>query len=200
MEKKKNIIILISGRGSNMLAIAGNVKQGILQDACTIQAVFSNKADAPGLVAAEQQGIATHCISSKGKKRRTYDTLLLDWLTAQNPDFIVLAGYMRVLPAEIIRAFPHRIINIHPADTALHQGLHGYEWAWKNRLASTCITVHFVDEGLDTGQVIGKKTVDLQDASSLEEVESRGLAVEHSFYSICLKQVFAAHQRDRGEL
>jgi phosphoribosylglycinamide formyltransferase-1 len=174
-----------------MLAIARNVQQGILQDVCRIQTVFSNNTDAAGLTVAAELGIATHCIASKGKKRSTYNTMLLEWLQEQNPDYIVLAGYMRVLPAEITRAFPHRIINIHPADTAQHQGLHAYDWAWENKLSSTCITVHYVDEGLDTGQVIGKREVDLRGASSLEEVERRGLAVEHSFYSQCLKQVFA---------
>lgn len=173
-----------------MLAIVRSIEQGVLQDACRIQAVFSNNTDAAGLGAAEEQGIATHCIASKGKKRSTYNAQLLQWLLEQNPDYIVLAGYMRVLPAEITRAFPRRIINIHPADTALHQGLHAYDWAWEHKMPSTCITVHYVDEGLDTGQVIGKREVDLRGASSLEEVEQRGLAVEHRFYSECLKQVF----------
>lgn len=185
----KKLIILISGRGSNMLAISENIKKGVLQNVCSIQAVFSNNEDAAGLAAAEEQGIATHCIASGGKKRSTYNAQLLEWLREQNPDYIVLAGYMRVLPEEITRAFPRRIINIHPADTALHQGLHAYEWAWENRMNATCITVHYVDEGLDTGQVIGKREVDLRGASNLEEVEKRGLAVEHIFYSECLRKV-----------
>lgn len=181
---------MISGRGSNMLAIARNVLAGNLQGLCEIKAVFSNDENAKGLISAQEMGISTHFINSKGKKRSTYNRLLLEWLKEENPDFIVLAGYMRIVPAEIIRAFLNRIINIHPADTSAHQGLHGYGWAWENRLAATKVTVHFVDEGLDTGSVIGKREVDLSGATSLEEVETRGLAVEHKFYSECLKQVF----------
>lgn len=181
---------MISGRGSNMLAIGRNVIDGNLKGLCEIQTVFSNDENAKGLIAADELGLVTHFINSKGKKRSTYNSLLLEWLKVENPDFIVLAGYMRIVPAEIIQAFPHRIINIHPADTSKHQGLHGYDWAWENRLESTKVTVHYVDEGLDTGSVIAKREVDLKGATSLEEVETRGLAVEHKFYSECLKDVF----------
>jgi len=173
-----------------MLAIARNVIEGNLKELCEIQAVFSNDENAKGLITADEIGVSTHFINSKGKKRSSYNRLLLEWLTEENPDYIVLAGYMRIIPKAIIQAFAHRIINIHPADTSEHQGLHGYDWAWENRLTSTKVTVHYVDEGLDTGSVIGKKEVDLAEAKSLEEVETRGLAVEHKFYSECLKQVF----------
>ena len=112
------------------------------------------------------------------------------------PDYVILAGYMKIIPPEIIKLFPKRIINIHPADTALHRGLHGYKWAFENNLKKTKITVHFVDEGLDTGEVIAKADVDLQGASSLKEVEKRGLAVEHKFYSECLKKIFTEKSRN----
>ena len=97
---------------------------------------------------------------------------------------------MRILSPLFIRAYRNRIINIHPADTAQFQGLGAYVWAWENGLQETKITVHFVDEGIDTGPVIGKETVDLRGAQSLEEVERRGLAVEHRFYSEMLRKVF----------
>ena len=188
--KIKEIIILISGRGSNMKAIAKNVQSGNLKDICKIQSVFSNKLDAAGLQIADRLGIQNHCISSKGKKRKTYNNMLLGWLKQQNPDFIILAGYMKILSPEIIREFPQKIINIHPADTTQHQGLHGYDWAFENKLETTKITVHYVDEGLDTGKIIGQSTVNLIGCKSLEEVEKRGLKVEHEFYSECLKKVF----------
>ena len=180
---------MISGRGSNMLAIGKEVKFGKLKKICKILAVFSNREDAAGLKIANDLGINTHCIPSKGKKTITYNSFLLDWLRSQNPDCIILAGYMKILSPEIIREFPGKIINIHPADTAEHQGLHGYEWAWENKLETTQVTVHFVDDGLDTGEIIGQKTVDLTDVDSLEEVESCGLKVEHDFYSECLRKV-----------
>ena len=187
--KTKRIIVLISGRGSNMLAIIQNVQSGILKDICTIQSVFSNKSDAAGLHKASKLDIPTHVITSKGKKRKNYNEMLLDWLKKENPDFIILAGYMKILSPEIIREFPKRIINIHPADTLQHQGLHGYDWAFENKLITTKITVHYVDEGLDTGEVIGKKEVDISDCRTIEEIEQKGLNVEHEFYSECLRKV-----------
>ena len=186
----KKIIIMISGRGSNMKAIAENIQNGILKDMCKIQSVFSNKSDAAGLQKAKEFGISTHVIASKGKKRKNYNAMLLDWLKKENPDFIILAGYMKILSPEIIREFPQRIINIHPANTSLHQGLHGYDWAFENNLKSTKITVHYVDEGLDTGKVIGKKDVNISNCTTIEEVEQKGLKVEHQFYSECLHKVF----------
>ncbi len=190
--KTKKIIILISGRGSNMEAIIRNVQSGFLKDFCSIQSVFSNIESAQGLKKATEFDISTHVIVSKGKKRKNYNATLLDWLKKENPDFIVLAGYMKILSPEIIREFPKRIINIHPADTTQHQGLHGYDWAFENKLETTKITVHYVDEGLDTGEIIGQREVDLIGCRSLEEVEQKGLRVEHKFYSECLKKIFTA--------
>ncbi|MCF7858693.1 MAG: phosphoribosylglycinamide formyltransferase [Candidatus Cloacimonetes bacterium] len=185
------IVIMISSRGSNMLAIANNVKNGKLKNICEIQTVFSNNENAPGLRKAENLNIPTYSISSKGKKKHSYNLALLEWLKVQNPDFIILAGYMKILPVEIIRLFPRRIINIHPADTTQHQGLDGYKWAWKNELKKTKISVHYVDEGLDTGEIIDQQIVDLRDAENLEEVVQLGLKMEHEFYSECLRKVFS---------
>ena len=186
----KKIVILISGRGSNMQSIIRNTQTGILKDICTIQTVFSNKSDVAGLQKATELNITTHVITSKGKKRKNYNALLLDWLKQQNPDFIILAGYMKILSPEIIRQFLRKIINIHPADTSQHQGLHGYDWAFENKLKTTKVTVHYVDEGLDTGKVIGKKEVDISDCKTIEEIEQKGLKVEHKFYCECLRKVF----------
>ncbi len=183
---------MISGRGSNMQAIIRNVNEGTLKDICEIQAVFSNKTDAAGLQIAKDYRIQTYCIPSKGKKRSTYNKLLYDYLESLDPDYIILAGYMKIISSDVIQRFRNRIINIHPADTALHQGLHGYEWAFENKLESTKITVHFVDEGLDTGNVIRKREVDISDCKTIEEIEQKGLKVEHQFYSECLKEIFTA--------
>jgi phosphoribosylglycinamide formyltransferase-1 len=186
----KKILLMISGRGSNMKAIVENVQNGILKDFCEVKVVFSNKKDAAGLTIARSFGVETNVIESKGKKRSTYNKLLFDYLDELNPDYIILAGYMKIVSSEIVQRFPNRIINIHPADTALHQGLHGYEWAFENKLGKTKITVHFVDEGLDTGNVIGKREVNILDCKTLDEVEEKGLKVEHQFYSECLKKIF----------
>ena len=190
--KKKKIVILISGRGSNMKSIVENVQNGILKDLCEIMAVFSNKINAPGLDIAKGFGLKINVIESRGKKSSTYNKLLYDYLDELNPDYLILAGYMKIVSSEIVQRFRNRIINIHPADTTLHQGLHGYEWAFENKMETTKITVHFVDEGLDTGNVIGQREVDISDCGTIEEVEQKGLKVEHWFYSECLRKIFTA--------
>jgi phosphoribosylglycinamide formyltransferase-1 len=187
---KKKIIIMISGRGSNMKAIVENVQNGILKDLCDVIVVFSNKINAPGLEIAESFGLNTKVIESKGKKRSTYNALLYEYLNSLDPDYIILAGYMKIISSDVVQRFRNRIINIHPADTTMHQGLHGYEWAFENKLEKTKITVHFIDEGLDTGNVVAKKEVDISDCRTIEEVEQKGLKVEHQFYSECLREIF----------
>jgi len=187
---KKRVAILISGHGSNMEAIIKNSKNGILKDHCEIVLVLSNRENAEGLQIASSYGIETTCIISKGKKREDYDLELVSFLKQYELDYIVLAGFMRILSSAFIKTFKNRIINIHPADTDKFKGLGAYEWAFKNKLDSTKITVHFVDSGVDTGKVIGKCNVDLKDAKTLSEVKNRGLKVEHKFYSEMLEKVF----------
>lgn len=186
----KKIAIFISGRGSNMKAIVQHCQNGLLQGIAEPILVFSDKADAMGLEYAESQGLNTAYLEVMGLKRKEYDTLVLDILAPYQPDYIVLAGYMRILSTVLVQAYPNKIINIHPADTHQHQGLDGYEWAWENKLAETKITVHYVDEGLDTGNIIAQETVNLENAASLEEVENRGLAMEHKLYSETLQMLF----------
>ncbi len=187
---KKRVAILISGHGSNMEAIIKNSRNGILKDHCEIVLVLSNRENAEGLQIASSYGIETICIISKGKKREDYDLELVSFLKQYELDYIILAGFMRILSSAFIKTFKNRIINIHPADTDKFKGLGAYEWAFNNRLDSTKITVHFVDNGVDTGKVIGKCNVDLKDAKTLSEVKNRGLKVEHKFYSEMLEKVF----------
>ena len=187
---KKRVAILISGHGSNMEAIIKNSKNGILKDHCEIVLVLSNRENAEGLQIASSYGIETTCIISKGKKREDYDLELVSFLKQYELDYIVLAGFMRILSSAFIKTFKNRIINIHPADTDKFKGLGAYEWAFNNRLDSTKITVHFVDSGVDTGKVIGKCNVDLKCTKTLSEVKECGLKVEHKFYSEMLEKVF----------
>ncbi len=186
----KNIAIFISGRGSNMVAIAQQVQGGILSDCCRIRLVVSNRCDAVGLQTAADMGLATVCVPSEGKRRADHEQELIALLEPLQIDYIVLAGYMRLVSSLLIAHYPQRIINIHPADTRLHQGLHAYEWAFACRLPYTCITIHYVDSGMDTGDIIAQAEVDLRQADSLAEVERRGLAVEHRVYSEVLRGIF----------
>ena len=185
----KKIAIFISGRGSNMEAIIRETENGVLNGIAEIVLVFSNNPEATGLKTATEKGIRTACINSAGKKRQVFDNEVINLLTYVDFDYIVLAGYMRILSEEFVTKYKNRIINIHPADTNKHQGLHAYEWAFENKLEETKITVHYVDAEVDTGKIIAQTKVDLKGANSIEEVESRGLAVEHEFYSETLKHV-----------
>ncbi|SNC76065.1 formyltetrahydrofolate-dependent phosphoribosylglycinamide formyltransferase [Hymenobacter gelipurpurascens] len=177
-----------------MVALVHAVQFGVLHELAEIAVVFSNKPDAPGLETAAGLGCPTASLNSQGRKRAEYDAEVVEVLNRYQPDYVVLAGYMRILSPTFIRAFAGRIINIHPADTHQHQGLHAYEWAFENQLPETKITVHLVDEGLDTGPVLAQHCVDLQGADTLAEVERRGLAVEHFLYADTLARFI------RGEL
>ena len=181
--------IFISGRGSNMEAILKECKTGILKGIAVPVLVFSDKEEAKGLEKAKEFGIKTESISAKGKKRQIFDREVINLLSDYEFDYIILAGYMRILSDVFIKEYAGKIINIHPADTNLHQGLHAYEWAFENKLKETKITVHYVNKGVDTGKIIAQATVNLEGAKTLEEVEKRGLAVEHRFYSEVLKEL-----------
>ncbi len=183
------IVIFISGRGSNMEAILKECKNGILKGIAEPVLVFSDKKDAGGLETAKKYGIKTETLSAKGKKRQEFDTEVINLLSKYKFDYIILAGYMRILSDVFVKKYSGKIINIHPADTNLHQGLHAYEWAFKNKIQETKITVHYVNEGVDTGKIIAQKTVDLTGCKTSEEVEKRGLAVEHQFYSETLYNI-----------
>jgi phosphoribosylglycinamide formyltransferase 1 len=188
--RKQRIAIFISGRGSNMEAIVTQAQRGILQDCCEVALVFANRQTARGLQVAEDLGVRTAWLESRGRPRQDFDRAIVDLLGPFQVDYIVLAGYMRIISRPLIAAYRNRIINIHPADTAAYQGAHAYEWAWDNRLETTNITIHLIDEGVDTGPVLAQREVDLRGAQSLEDVEQRGLRVEHQFYSEVLRQVF----------
>ena len=187
--RKARLAILLSGRGSNMLALLEATKTGVLHGLAEVVVVFSNKPDAFGLEAAAALGCPIASLPSQGRKREAFDAEAAQLLQQYQPDLVVLAGYMRILSPAFIQPFAGRIINIHPADTHQHQGLHAYEWAFENKLPETKITVHLVDEGLDTGPILAQQTVDLCGADTLAEVERRGLAVEHELYAQTLAEL-----------
>lgn len=176
-----------------METLLRQAREGILRDCCEILLVFSNKADAAGLKIAEAYGVPAACIPSKGKKREEHEREILELLQPLDPDYIVLAGYMRMLSPVFIRAYPWRIINIHPADTRAFQGVGGYAWAFEQKLDKTYITVHYVDEGMDSGAIIAQRELDLRGLISLAEIEEKGLALEHRMYSEVLKELFEHH-------
>ena len=188
--KKIGIVIFISGRGTNMEAIIRNAQTGVLNDLCTVKGVLSNKPDAYGLVVAKELDIPVFVVESKGKSREMFEAEVLEQLNDLDFEYIVLAGFNRILSPFLIKKFENRIVNIHPADTKAFQGLHGYEWAFQNKLKETKITVHFVDQGVDTGDIIKQKDIDLNGLNTLDEIVQKGLSVENSFYSEALASLF----------
>jgi phosphoribosylglycinamide formyltransferase 1 len=188
-DKKKKIAILISGNGSNMAAIADSVEFGILRDYYKIVLVISNNSDAPGLEIAKLRKLPVLCIDSKQYAKSDFENALLRSLESYDLNYIILAGYNRILSSAIVSRYEKRIINIHPADTKLYKGLHGYEWAFKEKRDETTITVHWVDEGCDTGEIIAQKNISLKGLKTLEEIKKVCLAVEHEFYSQVLRDL-----------
>lgn len=183
--RKKKLAVFISGRGSNLQAILENSLYGNLQNLAEIVLVASDR-PAEGLNLALKHNIPSLQINrAEFPTRHDFEKTLLTSLEQFNSyiDFIVLAGFKSILSAEFLSHYPQRIINIHPADPAKYRGASGYQWAFKNRLESTLITVHLVDQGVDTGPILAQESVDLRGTKSLEEVMVRGLEVEHKLYS-----------------
>jgi len=181
------VAVLISGRGSNLARILEEVRDGCLRGICEVVVVVSNRSTAAGLEIAKRAGVPGVVVPSRGLEGDAYGRRLLGALEAWRVDALVLAGFMRVLSPQVVARYRNRIVNIHPADTAAYQGADGYRWAFEQRLPETVITVHLVDEGVDTGRVLAQETVSLRGATTLDEVRRRGLEIEHALYSRALR-------------
>jgi phosphoribosylglycinamide formyltransferase 1 len=173
--------ILISGRGSNFEAIANNISRKKLD--AEIAIVISNRPNAPGLDIAGERGIPQRAIASAGMDRETYDKLLIDELQTHDVELVCLAGFMRLLSADFIRAFPNRVLNIHPSLLPAFAGLDAQRQALEYGVRITGCTVHFVDEFLDSGPIIIQSAVPVLDADTVESLSARILLQEHLIYS-----------------
>lgn len=184
--RMKNLGILLSGRGSNFEAIAKNVQAGRIP--ARIAIVISNKEDAPGLARAKEMGLETLYIPSKGKDREAYDREVVAALKDHQVDLVCLAGFMRILSPYFVRAFPQRILNIHPALLPAFPGLEAQKQALEYGVKFTGCTAHIVDEGVDTGPIVCQAVVPVLDADTVETLSARILKEEHRIYSeaICL--------------
>lgn len=172
--------ILISGRGSNFEAISNAINQGKLD--AEIAIVISNRATAAGLEIARDRGIPLRVIASQGMDREHYDKLLLEELRTHRVELVCLAGFMRLLSAGFVQAFPHRVLNIHPSLLPAFTGLDAQKQALDYGVKIAGCTVHFVDEFLDAGPVIMQTAVPVLDGDSVETLSSRILAQEHATY------------------
>jgi phosphoribosylglycinamide formyltransferase-1 len=181
MATLKKLGILLSGRGSNFEAIADSIKAGRLH--AEIAIVISNRADAPGIEAAKRRGLNAQLIPSKGRVREEHDADVIMALKHAQVDLICLAGYMRLLSPDFIRAFPHRIVNIHPSLLPAFPGMDAQKQALEYGVKMTGCTVHFVDEHLDNGPIILQKTVPVLDGDDVQTLSARILEQEHAAYS-----------------
>lgn len=188
--------ILLSGRGSNFQAIADSIAAGRL--AAEIAVVVANRAEAPGLAIAKERGLTAVCIPSRGLDRESYDRLLLDELAKHDVEVVCLAGYMRLLSPAFIRAYPMRILNIHPSLLPAFPGLDAQHQALEHGVKYSGCTVHFVDEGLDSGPIIQQAVVPVEDGDTEETLSARILREEHRIYSEALGVVLSGAYRVQG--
>jgi len=182
--------ILLSGRGSNFVAIADSIDAGRIPDA-RIAVVISNKADAAGIATARQRGLKALVIPSKGKAREEHDRELVAGLKDSGVELICLAGYMRLLSPWFVQQFPQRILNIHPSLLPAFPGLEAQEQAFAYGVKVSGCTVHFVDEELDHGAIIVQKTVPVLDGDDEHTLAGRILEQEHVAYSEAIRIVLA---------
>jgi phosphoribosylglycinamide formyltransferase-1 len=189
--------ILLSGRGSNFLAIAESIREGKLPGV-EIAVVISNVEDAPGIAAAEQLGLPHAALVSKGRKRAEHDADVVALLKEHNVDLVCLAGYMRLLSPEFVAAFPHRILNIHPSLLPAFPGLDAQQQAFDYGVKVAGCTVHFVDDELDHGAIILQRTVPVLDTDVAHSLAERILAEEHIAYTEAIARVVSREYEIRG--
>ncbi len=192
----KKLGILLSGRGSNFEAIAAAVRSGAIP--AEIALVVSNRPGAKGLESARALGLNAICLSPNGMARESYDLLLADELRRHHVDLVCLAGFMRVLSPVFIRAFEGRILNIHPSLLPAFPGLDAQAQALSHGVRVSGCTVHFVDEGLDSGPIVSQTAVPVDDGDSVETLSQRILAAEHQAYPQAIAFVLAGRYRIEG--
>lgn len=182
---KLPIVILISGRGSNMQAILERTARGEL--AVDIRAVISNQPDASGLETARAAGIHTEVVDHRAYGNRDdYDRALQDAIDLYRPDLVVLAGFMRILSADFVRHYQGRLINIHPSLLPAFRGLHTHQRALAAGATEHGASVHFVTEELDGGPVIVQTSVPVRADDTADTLAARVLRIEHQLYPIAI--------------
>lgn len=180
--------ILISGRGSNMAAIIEAVQSGQISDSA-VSVIISDKKGAEGLQKAKAAGIKTIVIEKNGRNRAEHDAELIVELKNKNVELVCLAGYMRLLSREFIRAFPNRILNIHPSLLPSFKGLDAQKQAIDYGVKISGCTVHFVDENLDHGAIIAQKAVEVLGDDTPETLAARILKHEHALYIESIRRI-----------
>ena len=189
--------ILISGRGSNMVALVDAVKSGEIPDS-EVVIVISDKPDAPGLEKARERGIETLVIERKGRTREEHDGEIIDALRRRDVELVCLAGYMRLLARDFIHAYKDRIVNIHPSLLPSFPGLNVQQQAIDHGVKISGCTVHFVNEELDAGQIILQRAVEVRDDDSAATLAARILEQEHPAYVEAVRKIVMTQQNLGG--
>jgi phosphoribosylglycinamide formyltransferase-1 len=188
--------VLISGRGSNLQALVDAARRGELGGEVAV--VVSNVGSAPGLERARQAGIPAVFRDHRGKKREDFDAELVEILRAHQVDLVCLAGFMRLLSPVFVRAFPGRIVNIHPALLPAFPGLEAQRQAWEHGVKVSGATVHLVDEGLDSGPIVAQEAVAVLSSDTPETLAARILEVEHRLYPRAVRLLLDGRCRVEG--
>ena len=188
--------ILLSGRGSNFVAIANSIADGRLD--AEIGVVISNRPDAPGITIAVERGLNAAVLPSLGLDREVYDRQLIQELRRNEVDLVCLAGYMRLLSGHFIREFSMRILNIHPSLLPAFPGLDAQHQALEHGVKFSGCTVHFVDEGLDSGPIVKQAVVPVHDGDTVEVLSARILAEEHRIYTEAIALIASGKYRIEG--
>lgn len=190
----KNVVILISGRGSNMQAIVDAQISG-----AHIAAVISNRPDAAGLAWAAVRGIATAVVDHKAfSSREGFDQALADCIDSYQPDLVVLAGFMRILTPEFTRHYEGRMLNIHPSLLPAFPGLHTHERAIADGCKVAGCTVHFVTAELDHGPIVAQGVVSVADDEDADSLAAKVLTIEHQLYPQAVADFVAGRLQIRG--
>lgn len=185
MTRKTKVAVLLSGRGSNFVALAEACARGEVP--AEIVMVVSNRTDAPGLERARERGIPVTPIPGKGVPREVHEAMVLAALQGAGAEWVCLAGYMRLLSEGFIASFPHRILNIHPALLPSFPGLEAQHQAWAYGVKVSGCTVHLVDAGCDTGPIVLQRAVPVLDDDTAESLADRILEQEHIAYPAALR-------------
>lgn len=180
--------ILISGTGSNMGAILDAIAAGTLD--AEVAVVISNKAEAKGLLRARDAGVPTRVLSHKAyADRAAFDRAIVEILREHGVTWVVLAGFMRVVTRELLAAFPDRVINIHPALLPAFPGVDAQAQAIAYGAKVTGCTVHFVDDGVDTGPIIAQEAVPISEGDDRDTLAARLLGREHQLLVEVLRKI-----------
>ncbi len=186
-----NLGVLVSGSGSNLQAIIDNIEAGRVE--ARIKIVISNLPGVYALERANRHGIPSLVILHKGLKREEYDQKVVEALRAHEVELVVLAGFMRIITSVLLRAFPMRVMNIHPALLPAFPGTHVWQTQIDYGVKFAGCTIHFVDEGTDTGPIIIQGVVPVYDDDTADTLNARILKQEHKIYSQAI-QMYAEGQ------